>query len=199
MRYRHEAARKSIHLVLAVVPLLAWILMPGHPWSVRWALAAVAAVAVGLDVGRQRIPVLRRAIHARVGPLIRERESGRLLGSSLYLVSVAVCFWILPPSLALASLGFLIAGDTAAALIGRWLGRHRLASGKSLEGAVACLLACLVVGLVIRRLDPGVRPPVLAAGAAAATLAELFSPGARDNLVVPIVSGAVMRLISRLV
>ena len=197
MRYRDEAARKLIHLGLAVLPVAAWFLLPAWPRTVRWTFTALAAVATGLDTGRLRIPALRRIINGAVGPLIRERESGRLLGSTLYLVSGAFCFWILPRSLALASMGFLVVGDAAAALIGRWLGRHRLPSGKSLEGGAACLVACLLVAVVVRRLDPGVGRTVLAAGAAVAALGELLSPGDRDNLVVPVLSGVVMRLLFR--
>ncbi len=63
-----------------------------------------------------------------------------------------------------------------------------LVPGKTLEGAAACFGVCFLATLLF---FPW---PVALAAAAAATLAELFSRGWTDNLVMPLAAAAAMWL-----
>lgn len=187
-----ESLRKSIHLALGVLPLAAWWLVDRWPAPTRALLVAGALLALILDAARFRMSGWRRALEALIGPVMRPRERTGLLGSTTMMLAMAIVFLLLPRTLALAAMLFLIVGDAAAAIVGRRLGRLRLAPWSTWEGAGACLVATLAVVPLVRLLDPGARPLVLVAGALAATLAESLVPGEFDNLAVPLVSGAVM-------
>lgn len=196
MEIRHEATRKGIHVALAVLPAAAWILSPAAPELVRSALLALALAAFLFDRLRRRGRVREWTI-ATLSPLIRSAEENRILGSTFYFLSLAISFILFPRTLALAAMGFLILGDTAAALVGRAWGRIRLRSGKTLEGSLACLAGCVIVAALVKALDPAPPLPILLGGAAAGTLGELISNGDTDNLAMPLFSGAVMTLLAR--
>jgi dolichol kinase len=197
MEIRHEAARKAIHVALAVLPAAAWILTPAAPWLVRSTLLLLALAAFVFDRLRRRPGRVREWTSAAVGPLIRSAEENRILGSTFYFLSLAISFVFFPRTLALAAMGFLIVGDTAAALAGRAWGRTRLRSGRTLEGSLACLGGCVMVTAMVKALDPAPPYSILLGGAAAGTIGELVSNGDTDNLAIPLFSGAVMTLLSR--
>jgi len=93
-----------------------------------------------------------------------------------------------------AAIFYVAFGDTAAALVGRTIGRQRWPGmKKSLEGSLACLLTCALVGLGLK-----LAPAPLLCGALAATLIEIV-PTTRfynDNLWMPVLSASVLRLFS---
>lgn len=197
MELKHEAARKSIHLALLVLPVLAWIFASREPRLVGLVLGGLALATFVFDFARRRPGPVNDWTNESVGSLLRPHERRRLLGSTLYFAALALSFLLFPRTIALAAMAFLVIGDAAAALVGRAFGRRLLRPGKTLEGTLACLIGCLVVTLVVPSLDPAVKTTGLLLGAAAATLGELASSGEHDNLVMPLLSGAVMLLAAR--
>lgn len=69
------------------------------------------------------------------------------------LVPVALAMVALPPGTLLAILGLVWISDTAAYLVGRTFGRHKLAPtvspGKTLEGAAGAIVASLVYAVIL--------------------------------------------------
>ena len=196
MNRNAERLRTSIHLAVAPVPLAAWWLMGEWPTAVRVILALGALLAVVLDGARHRHAGWKHWIEGPIGPLLRPHEREGLLASTFIPVSMAVLFLLLPRSLALAAMLFLLVGDAVAALVGRRIGRLRINRWATLEGGLAGLLASLALVPLVHALDPAVRPGVLMAGAAAAAVTEVLTPGRFDNLAVPLVAGAVMGALS---
>ena len=97
------------------------------------------------------------------------------------------------PRIVDAAILYLTFGDMAAALAGRAWGRHAFflaGRRKSVEGSAACLLACWACGLAA-----GLPGGAAAAGAVAASLVELAPLPWDDNLWMPVLSGAVLRLL----
>lgn len=191
-----ELQRKGIHVALAVIPALAWWFgraERGPVCTVLWLGFLAAAL---LDIGRRRHAVIREPVDRHLGHLYRPHEERHPLGSTLYLLSAALCFTIFPATVALAAMSCLIFGDAAAAIVGTAHGRRRIGNGKSLEGAVACLAACLAVGAAIGAwLDPRLTFRVVLCGALVATAAELLVPHGYDNLAMPLLSGGGMILV----
>lgn len=185
--YRGEAWRKLVHLGTIVVPL--WMWWVPWPWMWRGLLLAFLGV-LALDVARITVPAVGRWFASRVGGSLRQREQRALIsvhaltGAALFLALVA------PVGIAVTAVAYLVVGDAAAALVGRKLGRHRLGR-KSLEGSLACFVACLLVGAVVLQ-GP---PRAIAGGALAATIAEALPAGLDDNWTVPLVSAAVLALL----
>jgi dolichol kinase len=88
-------------------------------------------------------------------------------------------------------------GDPVAEMIGvRW-GRVPL-MGKTLEGTLGGLAACLLASAPLAATSLGPAPLVLAAGAVAAALFELIPLPMDDNFTIPLGAGAVMTLVQAL-
>ena len=98
---------------------------------------------------------------------------------------------LFPTTIAIAAIILIIIGDTAAALVGRTWGRHKIIGKKSIEGSTACLVSLILVSFLI----PGLPMTAAIPAALAATLTEAFSGKIDDNLTVPIISGLVMLVI----
>merc|ERR1712228_250099 len=104
-----------------------------------------------------------------------------------------------PPSIAMASILFLVLGDMSAAIIGvsfggetvsMKLGRH---GKKSMEGSTAMFLVCFLVGSTIFA-PVHLREYPVFFGALAATLTELYEPlRLNDNLTIPVFSSLAMQ------
>ena len=83
-------------------------------------------------------------------------------------------------------------GDTAAGLIGRKFGRIKIYN-KTLEGALAGFIVCLIVGLMI---DLNLSKTLVAIGALSAAIIELMPISIDDNLRIPLFTGTVMYVMS---
>lgn len=198
MTRRVEIVRKGIHAVFAAFPLAAYPLALDRPAETRLGLAAAAVLVLGADLARIRVAPLGALVTRLLGPLLRPRETTRLLGSTVFFVALAGSFLLLPPPLALAAMLFLVAGDAAAAVVGRTLGRVHLRGGRTLEGTLACLAACLLLVPVLLRLAPGTEPATLLVGAVAATGGEYLAHGEVDNIAMPLAAGVAMTLVEAL-
>ena len=102
------------------------------------------------------------------------------------------------PSISTAALLFLVLGDMSAAIIGVSFGgevatvKLGRSGKKSLEGSLAMLLICFVIGNFVF-ISVELREYPVALGAIAATLTELYEPfGINDNLTIPVISALAM-------
>lgn len=89
---------------------------------------------------------------------------------------------------------YLVIGDTVAALVGLSFG-HQKIFRKTLEGTLACLISCVLLAYFVPKL-PGINLSfkVSLIGAITATIVEALPTEVNDNVVIPILSGAVMQL-----
>ncbi len=189
---QRELARKAFHL-LSLVYLGAYLAL-GRARSL-WAVGAMVVVSTMVEVVRLRTPALNARLLALFGSIPRAAEAHRMSG----IVWTSLGCWLAialfghRPAVVTAAVLYLALGDAAAAVTGKRFGRTSLARWtgrpKSLEGSLACMGACLLLGWAA-----GVRGPALAAGALAATLIELFPPPPDDNLWMPVGSGLVLLL-----
>jgi len=188
MRYVGEIVRKSVHFSSLLIPIGLYLL----PLSVSRPVLLISTVGILLaDVVRLHEPRIRTLFYFLFGRILRDHERFNLLGSTYLLISSLLCIYAFPKAIAVLSLSFLVVGDTLAALVGRRWGRVRILD-KSLEGSLACLLSCLLVGW----LYPGHEVPmhVVAVGAFVATVAELLPIPLDDNMRIPLAAGFAMTL-----
>lgn len=181
-----ELVRKGIHLFALVIPV--GYSLVSFPVAIV-GISVPAVVSILIDVSRFKRWKLWDLLSFLLAPIIRDHEvKGGFTGASYILTTSAVTILLFPKEIAVAAITFIIIGDTAAALIGRPWGRHKLIGKKSVEGSAACLVSLILISFVI----PGLPTPAGIAGAVAATLAEAFSWKIDDNLTVPLISGLAM-------
>jgi len=89
------------------------------------------------------------------------------------------------PIIAMAALSVQVFADSAAALVGKPFGKHKIYKNKSWEGTIACCIVALVCLFFF------VSPLIALIGALVATIIEVF-PG-DDNLWVPIGTGIAIK------
>jgi dolichol kinase len=172
---RREVYRKAIHIASIALPLLVWLV----PRRVAL-LVLVPAVAVALliEVLRLRFRGPRYHFLRRTRTLLRHRERRRLTGATYMATAYTLALLFFPTPVAVLAMLYNGLGDAAAALVGRRWGRHRLRSGKSLEGMGAALAVNLAVGILL----PGILLVPALAGALTAALLELADLPPDDNL-----------------
>ena len=180
-----EIRRKIVHLATLVIPV-------GYELTSR---ETVLLFVIPLFLCLLAVDVLRHvhpgmASHFKkyfFGRVLREEEKPTLMGSTYFLFSTILAVLFFPRPIAVVGLLILILSDTAAALVGKGIGRVRI-FGKTLEGSAAFLITALLVVW----LYPGVDRFWGTLAALAGTLIELLPIRVNDNLSIPLVTGTVM-------
>lgn len=198
--YSQEIMRKSVHLSSLWMPALILFVPAYLPAAV---FAGLLAANVLIEYGYyKKWPVVLKTYGKLFGKMLRSKETDghfRLSGSP-YVLAAALCSCLLfSPVNAATALAVMLISDTAAALIGRALGKHKInRDAKSIEGAAAFFLFGLAViytaavlfhpnsGFIIRG----------AAGVFAAMWAEIYENRLKidDNLSIPLIVGACLSL-----
>jgi len=187
-----ELKRKAIHLASIVIPI-GFYLSP-EAWGVYWkrGLLSLVLVALAVELVRLHHPRTRSLFRHFFGELLRGHEDASLLGSTYHLIACLLTIHLFSKPVAVLALGFLIVGDTFAAIVGKWVGKIRI-FGKTLEGAVAMFTICFAMSLVM----PDMPVPIGLVGALVATLFELMPIPLDDNFRVPLSAGFAMELLLR--
>lgn len=142
-----ELTRKSIHLSIALVPVLAAcdrsntaLLLFG---GIFFYVCAESLRFLGFS-----LPLVSSVTAA----VSRNREQGRFVLAPVTLgLGALLALLLFPPPVAAAAIYALAFGDSASAIVGRSLGRIRLAflCGKSLEGILSCFIASALSGYLV--------------------------------------------------
>src|SRR4030066_1735799 len=119
--------------------------------------------------------------------VLREEEKPTFMGATYFIFSTILTILLFPKSIAIASILILILSDTAAALVGKWIGRVNI-FGKTLEGSMAFLITSLLIVWIYPNL--GRFSGSLAALGAA--LVEVLPIRVNDNLSIPLVAASIM-------
>lgn len=180
-----ETLRKAMHVLTGLLALTL-------PWLFEFAWQALLATGGGilLLLLAKQSAVLRRHLLGVVDGVRRETH-----GVACFLAAVALLFLLVGdvPVLYLPPLLVLTFADTAAALVGQGIGRHRLTcrdAPKTLEGSIAFALVavpCIYLPLIHMAGVNRTAALCLAVGTALlATVIEAVSRRGFDNLTVPI-------------
>jgi len=180
-----EIKRKIVHLATLSIPI-GYAMLPEK---------TVVTILLLLFFGFLIVDLLRHyhsgvaALFKRYfdGTVLREKEKDTLMGSTFFLFSSILVILFFPKSIAIVSLLILILSDTAAALVGRGIGRIRIFR-KTLEGSLAFLVSSLLIVWVY----PDLNRLWGSLAALCATLMELLPIQVDDNLTIPLVAGAIM-------
>lgn len=153
---------------------------------VAWTLAALLAVALTVELLRRWSPSVASRFASLFAPMLRAHETRALTGATWLLLAMTLAVMVLPRAAAIAATWAAAVGDTLAALVGMRWGRHRAASGKSLEGSLACALATALGAALLAQLPFAA---AVACGAVAAIAERLPWPD-DDNIRIATLVGA---------
>jgi dolichol kinase len=180
-----EIKRKIVHLATLVVPL-GYILTSEE--TVLFFLVPFFICFLLVDLLRHFLPGLASLFRKYFfGRVLREEEGETFMGSTYFLFSTILTILLFPKSIAIPSLLILILADTAAALVGKGIGRVRIL-GKTLEGSMAFFFTALLIVWIYPTLGR-FSGTVAALGA---TLIEILPIRLNDNLTIPLTAGTIM-------
>ncbi len=167
-------------------------------------MAGATVIFLLVDFLRLRITSMKGIFIVLFGSLLRRKEFTSLTGGSYLMLASLTCMLIFGGSdsgrgVFIAAISFLALGDTAAAIVGLSVGRIRIFR-KTLEGTLAGLLVCVGVAWVVSIL-PGLDLPIEIGilGAVSASVVEALPIEVNDNVVIPLLSGAVMMIALQIV
>ncbi len=187
--YKNELARKAIHLASILIPVIYFHI------TKEIALMILVPMSLGfllVDLLKMFVRPVADLYYRYFGALLRPHEldttQRNFNGATYVTLSAALVVWLFPKMIAIAAFAILILADTAAALVGRKIGKVRIGA-KTLEGSIAFLLFALLVVFATPRLNPAVGLVI----AVSATIAELYpiklgNWSIDDNLSIPLVS-----------
>ncbi len=179
----HEPFRKLLHVLGAAVPFAAKLSLAGTTIGLA-AAAAVYALSEAWRLNGMALPgvtwITRHAVR-------REELRRPSLGPVFLVAACLICLHGFEWPIAAAAILLVTLGDTAAALVGRRWGQHRLpySRGKSLEGTAAFVFTGVAATIWLLPW-----PACLAACAAAAAVESLPLKDA-DNLLAPLAAAFV--------
>lgn len=180
-----ELLRKSIHMTIAVVPALAQLVGV----SITLGLLAVGTMfytyAEFLRAGGTEVYVIGRVTAAAA----RGRDQGRIvLGPITLGLGAMIALMLFPNPAAAVAIYALAFGDGLSSLAGKLFGTLEIpfTGGKTVEGSATCLAAVFLSTVAVT----GMPRESLMVGAIAAAV-ELFPSKDADNLILPMVVGAV--------
>lgn len=188
LKFRHEFARKAIHLSSLLIPLIYWHI------GKKQALLILAPVTAGfllVDVLKNVVPPISAWYHATFDTMLRDFELNKerlhLNGATWITLAAFVLIALFPKTIAVAAFAMVSVSDTVAALVGKKFGRHHFGQ-KSLEGSLAFLVSAIAIVAII----PGLLLPAGIVMAVAGTIIEALvlkigSFRIDDNLSVPLV------------
>lgn len=179
---RTEFLRKSIHIMIALVPSLASVNL-GFTFALLGSGSLVYAYAEMLRLQGQEVFLITRITNSAS----RERDRGQfVLGPVTLALGTMIALLLYPEPAAALGIYALAFGDGFASLVGKLfpLGRMTFLEGKTFSGSFACFLAVFLVSLGITG-DTGMAFLL----AITATFLEGVSARDLDNIVIPVGTG----------
>lgn len=200
--YKQEIYRKMIHITSLSIPY-AFYYMDNHLFL--YILISISAVFVISDILSKRNSTINFLVEKFFGKILRKHEhldKFQLNGASWVLISASLIFLIFPENIALISFTILIISDTAAALIGRKFGKHKVLK-KSWEGTITFFItafAVIIFYINLFSLLSSIYIIIALITAFIGAYIELISKdiGVDDNISIPFSVGITLWLISSL-
>jgi dolichol kinase len=189
---RKELLRKAFHLTGLIVPFLYYFFVPRDA-----ALPYLAIVVLGAGL-LEAVRLSGRDIYPDT--LLRDpSEKKRLYGYFWAVLSMLLAVFLFDKAIAVASLLFMLLGDSASGIAGAVVVRGKgapLSNPKPPFVIAAMFLTCALSGLM---LYPVLSLPVIFVGAIGATFTEaltwrIWDHNINDNLSIPLASGTIMTL-----
>ncbi len=185
---RSEIVRKSLHLLIAFAPVLASVSLPLTVTLLGVGTLFYAMAEASRRSGRPILVVSELTVIAS-----RDGDQGKfVLGPITLGLGALLALTLYPEPAATIAIYALAFGDGFASLAGRLFESPRVpfTRGKTTAGSAACFVAVLTAAWAVTE-----QPVAAFAIAAAATFLEAVPTGDFDNLLVPLGTGLLARVL----
>jgi dolichol kinase len=188
---KDEIKRKIFHLLSLIYVFGYWYL----PKAVVVFGLVIAIVFVALfEHLRFKIPEFNNFFKSNFKGFYRPEEADKISALTSTLSGALLAVLMFPDKyMVFASFLYFVFGDSAAALVGKAFGRHKIFSGKSLEGSLACMAVCFISGLFIFNWRFALM------GAAVAAAVEAVPWKMNDNFWMQTVNAGILSLLSKII
>ena len=183
-----ELLRKLIHLSNLIIPFT-YLFYFNTRIEALIVLAPITLFSLLIEYSS----IVKNIFDSYLFTMLRNHEiSGKYTGATWVFIASTLSIAVFPKEIAVLSLVFMSIGDTTAGIIGRKFGRIKFYN-KTFEGALAGLIVCLIIGLMMDLNLPNV---IIIVGAFSAMIIELIPVSLDDNLRIPLFSGTIMYAMS---
>jgi dolichol kinase len=188
--YKYELARKTVHLCSISIPVIYSHITKELALVI---LVPMFLMSIFFDTLRFYSKGFAAFYYKLFGSILRSHETNHdkksFNGATYVLLSAVLCVLLFPKMIGVGVFAILIVADTAAALVGRKFGKHKIAT-KTVEGSAAFFVFALIVMIF----TPQINVFVKGATAVVATVTELFPIkifgfSLDDNLTIPVFAG----------
>jgi dolichol kinase len=187
---RNEIKRKGFHL-LSLIYIFAYWYLPKY--LVVWCFVIAISLVILLECIRFKLPGFNIFFKNNFRGFYRYNEADKISGLVWTLLGALLAIIIFHNKyMVLASFFYLAFGDTMGALVGKSFGKHKIFTGKSLEGSLGCMLMCFILGLFFFNLQ------FAFIGAVIATLVEAIPWKLNDNFWMQIINAWALTLLSNI-
>lgn len=187
MLQSNDIYRKTFHIGNMIFPLSYWFVI-NDKLTMIFLLGSLLAMSIFLDIIRRKDGWIKSFFERYFFFMMKPKEkTGEMTGATWVFLGLFVTSVLFPREIAIPAMLFLSVGDSFAAIIGINFGKIKY-WGKSLEGSLAGLTACLIVAV----LYPKLPFPVTAIGALTAMIIEALPITIDDNIRIPVFAGIVM-------
>jgi glycerol-3-phosphate acyltransferase PlsY len=184
--------RRLLHITVGLFIVIAALFLPETLFFSI--LVSGTLVFLLIELFRFIFPGMNRYFYGFFGLVLKESEISHVTGASYFFLGALISFVIFERDIAIVSVCFLAIGDTVSAIVSEYNGRIKLFK-KTLEGNIACLLACLGTGFIFYFAGLDISLLVMIIGAVVATIIEALPLPVDDNITIPISAGLAMTLV----
>jgi glycerol-3-phosphate acyltransferase PlsY len=157
-------------------------------WMMLLFLSPILIGFLMLDILRLRSQELNKKFFNCFQAILLEKDRNHPSGSTYFLVSSFLTIFLFSREVSAVAILFLSLGDPLAAVIGKRFGRIEVL-GKTVEGSLSCFLVCFLVSRLFFDFW------ISFFGSLTTTIIELVPFKLDDNLLIPLVSGAILTLL----
>lgn len=187
------AIRKSWRICATIFPLIYYF---SNKITTLFVILPILCIFIFIEILRFCVFRFNERLFAVFRYALEEKERKNLLATTAFLASTSITVILFGKDIAIMAMLFLIFGDTASAVIGRYFGRIKI-FGRSLEGSLAFFITCLIIGILMNFGVLNLSRTVIVLGALAATITELLPLPLDDNFTIALFSGIIMSIVAK--
>lgn len=188
------ALRKAWRLSGIIFPLIYYF---SNKITLLFVILPLLCIFITIEILRILLFKFNERLFIVFGYILKEKERKGLFTTTWFLLSIFLSAILFRKDIAITAMLFLIFGDTASAFFGLRFGRTKISGNRSLEGSLAFLITCLIIGIIAGFTKLNLSWPIIIWGGLTATITELLPIPVDDNFTIAIFSGIMMTIVSK--